>query len=255
MAILKPGKDSASPASDRLISLLCHTYKLFKILILNRLTPYVDKLLIPEQEHSAEQQYLQFRAVYKQEEEAAKRAGRRPSLWRCYARVSWRTMVYTGVCKLFAVLLVFVGPWVIGRIIVFLSRTSTDADTVAPGNQTAAAVVDVRHLADNGYVLSLLLFLASLLHHTLTQSFMLHALVKGVHLRAAIQMFVYDKSLRLALWSHGGASTAPGSDAIPALANCDKTGATEMVSLAAGRGSHRETSGGNRADAEMDGVS
>ena len=47
--VLKPGKDPASPKSYRPISLLCHTYKLFERLILNRVAPFVDEHLIPEQ--------------------------------------------------------------------------------------------------------------------------------------------------------------------------------------------------------------
>ena len=49
VALLKPCKDPASPKSYRPISLLCHTYKLFERLILNRVAPFVDEHLIPEQ--------------------------------------------------------------------------------------------------------------------------------------------------------------------------------------------------------------
>ena len=49
VAILKPGKDTSSPKSFRPISLLCHLYKLFKRLILHRITPTIDDKLISEQ--------------------------------------------------------------------------------------------------------------------------------------------------------------------------------------------------------------
>ena len=49
IAILKPGKDSAIPKSYRPISLLCHTYKLYEIMILNRIAPTIDQHLIKEQ--------------------------------------------------------------------------------------------------------------------------------------------------------------------------------------------------------------
>ena len=49
IALLKPGKDPASPKSYRPISLLCHTYKLFERLLLNRIARFVDEHLIPEQ--------------------------------------------------------------------------------------------------------------------------------------------------------------------------------------------------------------
>ena len=39
VALLKPGKDPSSPKSFRPISLLCHLYKLYERLILNRLSP------------------------------------------------------------------------------------------------------------------------------------------------------------------------------------------------------------------------
>ena len=49
IAILKPRKDSAKPKSYRPISLLCHMYKLYERLILNRIAPSVDRHLIKEQ--------------------------------------------------------------------------------------------------------------------------------------------------------------------------------------------------------------
>ena len=48
IAILKPGKDSAIPKSYRHISLLCHMYKLYEPLILNRIAPSVDLHRIKE---------------------------------------------------------------------------------------------------------------------------------------------------------------------------------------------------------------
>ena len=49
VALLKPGKDRSVAKSFRPISLLCHTYKLFERLILNRIAEHVDAKLIPEQ--------------------------------------------------------------------------------------------------------------------------------------------------------------------------------------------------------------
>ena len=49
MALLKPGKDPSIPKNFRPISLLSHIYKLFERLLLNRIGPVIDKLLIPEQ--------------------------------------------------------------------------------------------------------------------------------------------------------------------------------------------------------------
>ena len=48
VALLKPGKDPSSPKSFRPISLLCHLYKLYEHLILNRLSPVIEHVLIPE---------------------------------------------------------------------------------------------------------------------------------------------------------------------------------------------------------------
>ena len=49
IAILKPGKDSATPKNYRPISLLCHTYKLYERIILNRIAPVVEQRLIKKQ--------------------------------------------------------------------------------------------------------------------------------------------------------------------------------------------------------------
>ena len=48
IAILKPGKDSAIPKSYRPILLLCHTYKLYERLILNRIAPTIEQHLMKE---------------------------------------------------------------------------------------------------------------------------------------------------------------------------------------------------------------
>ena len=49
VALLKPGKDKSSPKSLRPISLLCHLYKRYERLILNRMSPIIEHVLIPEQ--------------------------------------------------------------------------------------------------------------------------------------------------------------------------------------------------------------
>ena len=49
IAILKPGKNSATPKNYRPISLLCHTYKLYERFILNRIAPTIEEHLIKEQ--------------------------------------------------------------------------------------------------------------------------------------------------------------------------------------------------------------
>ena len=49
IAILKPGKDSAIPKSYKPISLLCHTYKLYEIMILIRIAPTIEQHLVKKQ--------------------------------------------------------------------------------------------------------------------------------------------------------------------------------------------------------------
>ena len=49
IAILKPGKDSSLPKNYRPISLLCHTYKLFERMLLNRLNLITEDAIIQEQ--------------------------------------------------------------------------------------------------------------------------------------------------------------------------------------------------------------
>ena len=49
IAILTPGKNSAIPKSYRPASLLCHMYKLYESLILNGITPSVERHKIKKQ--------------------------------------------------------------------------------------------------------------------------------------------------------------------------------------------------------------
>lgn len=49
IALLKPGKDPELPSSYRPISLLCHMFKLYERLILNRIQDTLDSKLIPQQ--------------------------------------------------------------------------------------------------------------------------------------------------------------------------------------------------------------
>ena len=48
IAIHKPGKDCAISKSYRPTSLLCHTYKLYEIIILNRIAPTIEQNLIKD---------------------------------------------------------------------------------------------------------------------------------------------------------------------------------------------------------------
>ena len=49
IAILKPVKDSAIPKSYIPISILCHTYKIYERMILNRIAPIIEQHLFKEQ--------------------------------------------------------------------------------------------------------------------------------------------------------------------------------------------------------------
>jgi hypothetical protein len=49
IALLKPGKSPTDAKNFRPIALLCYTYKLLEIMILNRVMPTTDKKLISEQ--------------------------------------------------------------------------------------------------------------------------------------------------------------------------------------------------------------
>jgi len=49
MALPKPGKDYKNPKNYRPISLLCHTFKLYERMIMNRIKSQIERKLIPEQ--------------------------------------------------------------------------------------------------------------------------------------------------------------------------------------------------------------
>jgi len=49
VALPKPGKDYKNPKNYRPIFLLCHTFKLYERMIMNRIKSQIERKLIPEQ--------------------------------------------------------------------------------------------------------------------------------------------------------------------------------------------------------------
>ncbi|XP_014681970.1 PREDICTED: ATP-binding cassette sub-family C member 9-like [Priapulus caudatus] len=161
-------------------------------------------------EHKAQLQFEKFSRIYADEKH---KSADQPSLWWCYVRLTWRMMMMSGLYKLFGDLLAFVAPWVIDRVIRYV--VLYDADVAPPGDLTNVTtttqdVVTIEYFVNNGFVLSFLLFVSSLLHHTFTQSSFLYSAIEGMQLKAAVQSYIYNKALKLASWNDKGSGINVG---------------------------------------------
>ncbi|XP_052799904.1 ATP-binding cassette sub-family C member 9-like isoform X2 [Mya arenaria] len=180
--------------------------------------------------------YKKLLHAFEIEKSKAEAKNKLPSLHRVYLRAFWPYLALGGLCRLFGDLLAFVGPWCIESIVNYayeaLEKNSTIVDpqllslakTYLPSNGSSVNVtlddtgspehkevyVSVYAFVSNGYSLCAVLFLATLLQHTLLQNHHYFVIRQGIRLKAAVQAMVYTKALRLSSLAITGGQTTIG---------------------------------------------
>jgi hypothetical protein len=124
------------------------------------------------------------------------------SLWRCYWSFSWPAIVLGGLLKFSGDLVGYVAPLGIQYMVTYLAAQS---DNISSNLDSSSSQHDASFYRDpsmsefisNGYVMAVIVFLASFAQGALSQSSSHVLCVEGIRLKTALQSFMYAKSLRL----------------------------------------------------------
>ncbi|XP_060582748.1 ATP-binding cassette sub-family C member 9-like [Ruditapes philippinarum] len=179
--------------------------------------------------------YKSLLHAFEIERDKATKNGKQPSLHKIYLRAFWPLLLLAGIFRLCGDLLAFVGPWCIESIVDYAyalteadvknATATTSANTttvtyspVSTGNLTLNQTenkpieyyVTVETFATNGYGLCVVLFIATVLQHTLLQNHHYTVIRQGIRLRSAIQTMVYSKALRLSTLTITNGKTTVG---------------------------------------------
>ncbi|KAH9525654.1 ATP-binding cassette sub- C member 8 [Bulinus truncatus] len=168
---------------------------------------------LPQSEKSS-RMYKKLQLIFEEEKFKAAQKKTKPSLMCSVLKSSWQMLFLSGLFRLVGDCLAFVGPLLIERIVDYAydvdhERTERDA-----GNYTKPAkvypFVTVNQFFSNGYILSMVLFLASVLQHTLLQNHHFIVIREGIRVRTAVQTMVYSKALKLSTLELNNGCTTVG---------------------------------------------
>ncbi|XP_033647324.1 ATP-binding cassette sub-family C member 9-like [Asterias rubens] len=164
-----------------------------------------DLGVVPEQ-HEAEYNHERFRKAFIQESEKAKQKGKKPSLLKIYGRVYGRRLLAAAILKLIGELFAFINPLAVGALTAYVTtfKYKPSADPVPDHHVT------VDEFFQNGFVLVVVMFIASLVNFFCLQTHFYFSIMEGVNVRAAVQAMVYEKSLRLSTVATTGGSMNMG---------------------------------------------
>ncbi|XP_038066901.1 ATP-binding cassette sub-family C member 9-like [Patiria miniata] len=147
---------------------------------------------LPDQ-HEAENNHQQFRKAFMEELEKARKKGKSPSLGKVYVKVYGRRMMAAAVLKLIGEVFAFVNPVAVGALTAYATKLKFPSET----EPDPAHYVTVNEFFENGFVLVMVMLVASVINFFCLQTHYYFCIMEGVKLRAAIQAMVYEKSLRL----------------------------------------------------------
>ncbi|XP_060072663.1 ATP-binding cassette sub-family C member 9-like [Ylistrum balloti] len=164
-------------------------------------------------------QYAKLHASFEEEKYKASCSNKSPSFHKTYLRAFWPMLMFAGVLRLFGVLLSFVGPWCIEHIVdysyavksgtnvnqtdpstqTYRVNNTTDNSTIftEPNGKNTLLYVEVSNFFSNGYVLCVILFVSTVLEHTLMQNHHFIVIRQGIRLKAALQTMIFGKALKL----------------------------------------------------------
>ncbi|KAK3084802.1 hypothetical protein FSP39_019339 [Pinctada imbricata] len=184
---------------------------------------------LPESE-IAETQFLALQKAFDEEKRRCANTNKQVCFHRVYLKAFWPMLALAGGLRLISDFLAFVGPYCIEHIINYAYRvtrqpltvSSPQSDTssvayslVSYSNVTTQGILvingtttemplnnkhyynTVSEFFSNGYVLTVVMLLATTLQHSLLQNHHFLVIREGIRFRAAIQGMVFSKSLSL----------------------------------------------------------
>ncbi|XP_071960045.1 ATP-binding cassette sub-family C member 8-like [Antedon mediterranea] len=163
----------------------------------------LEDLGVLSKSHKARQNRMLFEEALEKERARALAKGVEINLYRVFIKVFGLRLGMAGGLKLCGDSLSFVGPIALKYLLLYV--TGLEAK---PQKDDLYVTVDV--FLQNGYVLLVIIFFASVLKSLCLQSHYQIVIIESIHLRAAIQASVYDKALNLSTWTMTGGSMTMG---------------------------------------------
>ncbi|GFN95555.1 canalicular multispecific organic anion transporter 1 [Plakobranchus ocellatus] len=160
--------------------------------------------------------YRKLQILFEEERFKATQRNRSPSLMLTLLRASWPMLLLSGLFRLIGDCLAFVGPLLIEQIVNYAYDVQEEDINSDPGGNVTKALktvtfVKIDDFFRNGYVLSVVLFLASALQHTLLQNHHFVVIREGIRARTAVQTMVFSKTLKLSSLELSNGTNTVGS--------------------------------------------
>ncbi|XP_078599462.1 ATP-binding cassette sub-family C member 9-like isoform X2 [Branchiostoma floridae x Branchiostoma japonicum] len=153
-------------------------------------------------QHKAQANLERFKNVYKKEKDRAAKEGQTPSIWKCFFKAFGLSIVYSSIFRYIGDLLGFIGPLCVAGIVKFLVEIRQGNISFHASQQVKEHYfVSLEEFMENGFILAYLLFMATLLQHTLMEMSYYLAIKEGINLKAGITGLIYEKTLRMSSWS------------------------------------------------------
>ncbi|XP_077995245.1 ATP-binding cassette sub-family C member 9-like [Glandiceps talaboti] len=152
-------------------------------------------------DHGTSYHYQLFRNAYEEEKKKALLKNETPSVWWSYFRAYGKPLAWAGILKFVADTLGFISPVALGGVISYATTLYYESgDPVTPTTYDSQYVT-VSEFFANGFVLVVVMFLSGAARFALLQNHYYIVIIESIHMRTAIQSFVYEKSLHLSSWT------------------------------------------------------
>ncbi|XP_033648066.1 ATP-binding cassette sub-family C member 9-like [Asterias rubens] len=155
----------------------------------------LSDLGVPPKRHEAKFNHERFRKAFKEEMKKTNITGGEVSLPKIYVKVYGRRLFCAAILKLVGEMIAFINPLAIGALTSYV--TTLKYPNEGPPEVNPKHHVTMEEFFKNGFVLVVVMFLASVVNFICLQTHFYIAIIEGLNVRAAIQAMVYEKSLRL----------------------------------------------------------
>ncbi|ODN02380.1 ATP-binding cassette sub-family C member Sur [Orchesella cincta] len=143
---------------------------------------------LPEEEKTSTQ-LKRFQAVYEIERDT--NPGSTFSLWRCLFKTIWQSLLVGGLFRLLADFSGFIAPLGIKAIVEYTEQNYTLFPPSTNGTDLTGGSLEnltISQLISNGYVMALIVLVASFLQSTFSQCSTFLVNSEGIHMKLALQV-------------------------------------------------------------------